>query len=184
MEDFGSHINLSMFVTIFNVVSILGAISSLVTTKVLRRKTLLLLGYFLVCVIQALLSGLYLVERENENSIPELAYLIASLHCLTWFSNSALGVSGLAVLKTEIFPPTLKEFFNSLMAFTGDATGFAAVKTYTFLVDVIGTEWVLALYAFLNLISVFIIIIGVQDTKDKTLYEIQNELHNPSHKGQ
>lgn len=175
IEEFSHFMNLAGFVTIFNIISLCGAIAGLFTIKLIRRQTLLIIGFWLLFLTQLLIGLLYYIEWKYNNMLENVAYTIAGLHCLTLFLSLSSCKAGLIVLRSEIFPSHLKAPFSALSALTKDVAAFGIVKWYIALVEKIGAEWVLAMYALINMMSALLVFFFIEDTKNKSLYEIQNK---------
>lgn len=175
LNSFESTVNGKLFVNTFNSLYVCGTILSLVTIKKFQRRPLLLYGFFAGGVIQLACAFCYYVEEQNANQLENLAVGIALLLLIFLAVNILTYGPALSILKSEVFPHNLKEFYTSVLAFTGDTVAFVTVKSYFSLSSSIGIHYILVLHTCISFVGAVFVYIFIRDTKGKTLYQIRTE---------
>lgn len=177
LKDFKQYVNGITFVSAFASARGLLQLCSIFTIKRFDRRTLFLVGYPLCGLLQLACGLCFHIESQNGNAVGWLARVIACLlaahqifMCLTF------GVA-LEILKMEIFPYKLKEFYSSLILCTGDWFIFLQIQSYFSMEPTLGNSFLLASYTICSLVTVFMIYFFIQDTKGKTLLQIRTDLN-------
>lgn len=182
LKDFSASVNGEVFFNIFFTARILLMFGSFFTIQNFDRKKMLLMGFLMTGLLQLICSLCYYVESIYDNTIHWLAITISCLLVIALFLAALTFSIALEILKIEIFPHKMKEFYMSLLLFSGDWAAFTLVKSYFFMEPIIGNASVMLIYAFLNFVTIIIVHLFVPHTKDNTLLQIRTDLKAESHR--
>ncbi|KAK7574040.1 hypothetical protein V9T40_011231 [Parthenolecanium corni] len=177
LKDFSASIDGDVFFNIFFTSRIFLMICSFYTVKRFDRKQMFLVGFPMTGLLHIICSICFYIESINGNSIYWLVNVIAIV-LIAILILAALSFSiALEILKIEIFPYKMKEFYTSIMLFSGDWAAFALVKSYFFVEPIIGNTFVMAIYALINFVTTIMVYYFVPQTKNKTLLQIRSDVN-------
>lgn len=177
LKDFQNYVNGNVFLNMIISTKGLLQFCSIFTIKRFNRRTLFLVGYPICGLLQLTCGLCFYIQSQNGNTIGWLAHVIAYLLAAHLIVNSLTYGLALELLKMEIFPYKMKEFYSSLMLFTGDWFIFAQIQSYFLLEPILGNHFWLFLYTICSFAAVSIIFFFIQDTKGKTLLQIRTDIN-------
>lgn len=180
IQNFEHTINEKLFVTVISCLRVICTVLGLVTIKIFKRKAMLVFGFAFNGLIQLCCAFCYYIEAQYDYKIRYLAIIIAILLIIFVIMDHTSHGPAIAVLKAEIFPYKLKEFYTSLLAFTSDWFAFATVKTYFTLSKTIGAHFLLLSYSCCYFVVALTIYLFISDTKGKSLLQIRTEYKSTS----
>lgn len=178
IHRFRDSINGKVFVGFYSGSMVLAGLISLYTLKIFSRRTMLLCGIFLSALIQQYCSLLFYVEEMYDYNIPYVAIEIAVLLIIHLVVTSTMFGASMVVLKAEIFPHDLKEFYSSLLAFTHDSVSFIVIKSFINLSTKISPHFLFLIFSMFAYASTVVAYFFISDTKGKTLYQIRKDYTN------
>ncbi len=173
IRDFEGLVNGRLFVNAYQIIRVIMAFSGFVTIKKFKRRALFLYGYVSSGLMQLSCAICYFVESKNDNKIEHLAVAIELQLIGFLLLYSLMQAVALEILKIEIFPHFLKEFYTSVLAFTSDCFAFAMVKSYFAFYAEVGNEVMMLVYAGFTFLGAILVYLFIQDTKGKTLHQIR-----------
>ncbi len=175
IRDFEGLVDATIFVNAYQILRVIVAFLGYITVKKFERRALILYGFVITGLIQVGCAMCYLVEARNDNKIQYLAVIIEFLLMAFLFLDSIMLEVGLAILKIEIFPHLLKEFYTSMLGFTSDCFGFAVVKSYFALYPLVGNGVLMMAYGVFEFFNAALVYLFIRDTKGKTLHQIRGD---------
>ncbi len=173
IRDFEGLVDGTIFVNAYHILRVIMAFLGYVTVKKFERRSLILYGLVIMGLIQVGCAMCYFAEARNDNKIEYLAVIIEFLLMAVLLLDSITLNVGYAILKIEIFPHLLKEFYTSMLAFMNDCFGFAVVKSYFALYSVVGNGVLVMAYAGVMFFNAALVYLFIWDTKGKTLHQIR-----------
>lgn len=177
LKDFQHYVDGNVFINIITISKGIVQFCSIFTIKKFNRRTLLLVGFPLCGIIQLACGLCFYIQSQNGNSIGWMAYTIAYLLAAHQIFLSLTFGLALELLKMEIFPYRMKEFYSSLMICTGDWFIFIQIRSYFWIEPILGNSFILAFYTVCSFVTVSIIYFFIQDTKGKTLLQIRTDIN-------
>lgn len=177
LKDFQYQVDGELFVNVYSSVTIVITFCSFYTISKFNRRSLSLFGYLVAGALQIICAICYWVESQNGNSYGWLANVIAYLLVVFRIHGALTFAVAIEILKIEIFPHKLKEFYTSLLLCTSDWFAFALIKSYFGLEPILGNAAMMVIYAICSLAAYAMTYIFVKDTKNKTLLQIRTEIN-------
>lgn len=177
LKDFINYINGNVFVGMTSTLSLIFPFISLYVLKKFNRKTLFIIGYPAAGISQLILALCYYVEAQNGNTVGWLAYVtVAVIMIMKIVIKSTYGPA-LEILKLEVFPHKMKEFYMSLLLCIDDWTAFFLIKIYFYVEPIAGNAGVLVFCGLISFVSFAIIYFYIEETKGKTLLKIRADIN-------
>lgn len=170
------HVNGRTFIYVYGLMKTVCDVLSLGTVKKFNRYTLLVFGQVALAVIQLAIFLCFFLEKQNNfQSDAFVAYAIAILLVGLMIVGSLTCDAAIEVYKAEVFPHRLKEFYMSVIAFLSDSIGFVAVKSYFWLFNLLGIDYLVLFYSSCSLLGAVFSYFLIQETKGKSLNQIRTD---------
>lgn len=166
-----------LFVNVFTSTNIAIAFFSFYTIRKFKRRSLSLYGFLVAGALQIICAICYWAESQNGNNYGWLANVIAYLLVAFRIHGALTFGVAMEILKIEVFPHKLKEFYASLLLCTSDWFAFALIKSYFGLEPIIGNAFMMVTYGICSLAAYAMTYIFVKDTKNKTLLQIRTDIN-------
>lgn len=174
IQDLEAYVDGRTFVYIHGALRTVCQVLSVVTVTKINRFKLVFYGIVSSSLIQAVIAFCFYLEKKHDYQLPYVANAIAALLMLYLLVEWVTASSGTIVLKTEIFPHRLKEFYVSVLAFKSDWLSFFVVRSYFWSSSSLGKDNLLFVYSGFGIICAVFAYFSIRNTKGKTLYEIRN----------
>jgi hypothetical protein len=136
---------------------------------------MLLCGIFLSGLIQQYCAALFYIEDIYDNKIPYLGIEIAVLLIIHLLVTSTMYGAGMVLLKAEIFPHNLKEFYTSLLSFTHDSISFIVIKSFLSVSAKMSAHSLFLIFSGFAYVTTVAVYLFISDTKGKTLFQIRKD---------
>lgn len=173
IQDLEAYVDGRTFMHIFNTLRTVCKVLSIVTVSKLNRFKLIFYGIVSSGLIQIICGFCFYLEKIHDYQLPIVAYAIAALILLYFMVEWVTASAGTIVLKTEVFPHRLKEFYVSVLAFKSDWLSFFVVRSYFWLLNGMGKDYLLFSYSCIAVISAIFAYFFLKNTRGKSLYEIR-----------
>jgi SP family galactose:H+ symporter-like MFS transporter len=177
IQNLEPYVNGATFIHIFSTLRTLSDIFSLVTVKKFNRYTLIFYGQICIGLVHLAIFSCFYLEKKYDyklglSFIPNtIAFLLLVLLLI-----DMLTVGGaMQVYKAEVFPHRLKEFYMSVIAFVSDCVAFVVVKSYFWLLSMLGIDYLVFFYASFSFVGAACAYFLIQETKGKSLNQIRTD---------
>lgn len=177
LKDFSNYVNGNVFVGMTSTLSLIFPFISLYMLKKFNRKTLFKIGYPAAGFLQLILALCYYVEAQNGNTVGWLTYVTVGVILIMNIVIKLTFGPALEILKIEVFPHKLKEFYMSLLLCIDDWIAFFLIKIYFYIEPIAGNACLLVFYGIISFVNFAIIYFYVEETKGKTLLKIRTDIN-------
>ena len=165
----GSSAALILTITV-GVTSVIGTIVGIVLLGMYGRRPLILIGFIGVTAAHAVLAASFLLPESGFRT-----YLIlAAMLLLVAFVQTFIGTL-VWLLLSEIFPMTIRGFAMGIAVFVLWTVNAIISFLFPLLVSAVGSTPTFALFALINLGSVFFVKKFTPETRGRTLEELEDE---------
>ncbi|CAH1169588.1 unnamed protein product [Phaedon cochleariae] len=171
----------------YKMVMIVGAVQLFVTLVItniadkVARKKLLGLSYLGQLAAMIILGGYFYLQASNFDLANFFWLPVASV--LVLLGSFKIGCGPISwTVASEVFPPSVKYYMNSLVAFQMTICGFLANLMFPLAVERFGMSWTVWGFSGVNGLAILFVVFVVPETKGKSLEEIQVMLREGRHR--
>jgi len=173
IQDVDAYVNGAWFTNVCSTIRTLCTLLGILTVKKFRRRVLIVNGLLVAAFIELACSFCFHLGRELNYKSKFIAQAISGLLFLFMLVKGTTVSPAFSVLKPEVLPHRLKECYMSLLGFKTDILSFIVIKSYFWLSDILGMDYLLLFYSSFYMLGIPCAYIFIRDTKGKSLNQIR-----------